>query len=44
VLTPEFERRLTALSAKLELKRTEVIRQAVKQMAEREGVEAKPES
>jgi predicted transcriptional regulator len=39
VLTPELERRLKALMAKWELKRTEVIRQAVKRAAEQEGVE-----
>jgi predicted transcriptional regulator len=43
VLTPELERRLAALAAKMELKRTEIIRQAVKRMAEQEGVELAPE-
>jgi len=38
-LDPMAERRLEALARKLELPRTHIIRQAIKQMAERESVE-----
>jgi predicted transcriptional regulator len=41
-LDPATEQRLERLAEKLELPRTTVIRQAIRQMAEREGVEDQP--